>query len=89
MNYLLSRILANLIWAVFSYAVFSIPFSVGDFEPASGTGSYPWDPKGLQRAILFVPSHKPLHAPCFCIACSAYSEQLGEYLQCGGKAGLI
>jgi len=45
-----------------------------------GTGSGPWPPQGLQRAILFMVSHKPLKGPYFRRASIPYCEQVGVYL---------
>jgi hypothetical protein len=41
----------------------------------------------LQRIIRHVPNSPPFKTPCFCIACNAYSEQLGQYLHEGGSMG--
>lgn len=42
-----------------------------------GTGSYPHDPHGLQRAIRLAAIHPPLKAPCFCRASNAYALHVG------------
>ena len=42
-----------------------------------GTGSYPNFPPGLQREILFIAKIVPRIAPCFSIACLAYSLHVG------------
>ena len=50
-----------------------------------GTGSYPCPPQGWQRNSRLMASQPPLIAPYFCSALIAYAEQLGLYLQVGGK----
>jgi hypothetical protein len=45
-----------------------------------GTGSCPWLPQGLQRAIRFAVSHRPFKGPYFRRASIPYCEQVGVYL---------
>lgn len=54
-----------------------------------GTGSYPPVVNGLQRMILRTPSANPATSPCFRIAWTAYSEQVGWYLHIGGRSGAV
>ena len=53
-----------------------------------GTGSSPCPPQGWQRQTRFRASQLPLAGPCSCRASMAYSEQLGQYRQVGGKTVL-
>lgn len=46
-----------------------------------GTGSYPHPPHGLQRTILFIPSHIPCITPYRLIAILVYSLHVGVNLQ--------
>jgi hypothetical protein len=54
-----------------------------------GTGSYPLPPQGWQRRMRLMERQSPLTGPCFLSACTAYSEQLGTYLQDAGVKGEI